>query len=407
MNNLTKIIHDGYDSKLSEGSLVTPIFRTSTFCFKNAQQGERAFEIAYGLDNKKENEEVALIYSRVNNPNMEILENKLKNLDNTEECVVCSSGMSAISNTMLSLLNNGEIVIYSAPVYGGTHYLFNGILPKFNIKCIDFNSGSNSEDLIKLFLDNENIKMIFIETPNNPLLQSTSLKEINLFKEKYEEKHGKKLIVTVDNTISGPEFFKPNRFNIDLIIYSITKFISGHSDLVAGCVSGKKEYINQIRVLRTIFGSIPDSDTCWLIQRSLSTLKIRMKEQCNNCMKIFEYLKNHPKISKIYYPGFNSNNQKNIFEEEMIGSGSILSFEINLSKEKIFEFLNNLEVFKLAVSLGSVESLIQHPSSMTHSDLTIEEKYKYNIKENLVRISVGLENHLDLINDINSALKKI
>lgn len=407
MSDLTKIIHDGYDSKLSEGSLVTPIFRTSTFCFKNSEDGERAFEIAYGLDKKKEDENVALIYSRVNNPNMEIVENKLKTLDNSEDCVICSSGMSAISNTMLSLLNNGDIIIFSAPVYGGTHYLFNGILPKFNIKCLDFEAGLSADEIFDIYGDNDKIKMIFIESPNNPLLKSTSLVQVNLFAEKYYKKYNKNIIKVVDNTICGPEFFKPNEFNVDLVIYSITKFISGHSDLVSGCVNGKKEYIDKIRVLRTIFGSIPDSDTCWLIQRSLSTLKIRMTEQCKNCKFIYDYLSTHPKILKIYYPGYNSDNQNLIFKNEMKGSGSILSFEINDNKKNVFKFLNNLKVFKLAVSLGSVESLIQHPSSMTHSDLTHDEKAKYGIKDNLVRISVGLENYKDLIRDLEDAFNKI
>ena len=209
----------------------------------------------------------------------------------------------------------------------------------------------------------------------------------------------------MDNTFCGPIFLKPLELGADLVIYSITKFIGGHSDLIAGSVSGNRKLIDSIRVTRTIFGTIPDPDTCWLIQRSLSTLKLRMEKQCSNAKVLVNYLKKNPRVKKIYYPGMGSDLENKIFEDEYKDSGSIVSFEIDGTKEDTFKILNKMKVFKLAVSLGSVESLIQHPSSMTHSDIPKEDQIKMGINQNLLRCSVGLEDCKDLIDDLENAFQ--
>jgi methionine-gamma-lyase len=404
-SNITKIIHNDYDNLLSEGSLVTPIFKTSTFCFDKAENGKRAFELAYHLDDAKENEVPSLIYTRVNNPNMEILENKLKYFDNTEASLIFSSGMAAISNTLLSLLEKGDSIIYSNPVYGGTHSFLNNILPKYDINVHEFPAGSDETYLEEYIKNIKNIKIFFIETPCNPLLKLTSLKTIKNIINKY----CKDCLLVVDNTMNGPEFFKPSNFGADLIIYSITKFIGGHSDIIAGSVSGPKNLIDKIKVTRTIFGSVPGPDTCWLIQRSLPTVHLRMREQQKNCIEIYKFLKDHVKIKKIYYPGHCNNDvddyQQQIFKEEYTGNGSIISFDLENGEEECFMFLNKLKIIKLAVSLGSVESLAQHPSTMTHSNLTKDDKSKVGITDNLIRLSIGIEDIYDLINDLKNALE--
>lgn len=397
----TQIINKGYQSELSEGSLVTPVFRTSTFCFPTPELGKRSFEIAYHLDEAKENETPPLIYSRVNNPNMEILEGRLSVLNESQKSLVFSSGMGAISNTCLTFLKPGDTLMYSEPVYGGTDFLFNHTLPNFGIKCLPFDSLSSPDNLRDQVSETPNLKVIFIETPCNPLLKLTS---IALMRDIIKDINSDILLI-VDNTMIGPLYLKSLKLGADLVVYSITKFLGGHSDLVAGGVSGSQKLITQIGVSRTIFGTILDPDTCWLIKRSLATLKLRMEQQTKNAKEIVLFLKEHPKISKIYYPGFGDAQELSIFKREYSDSGSIISFEINGGEKKCFEVLNKFKIFKLAVSLGSIESLIQHPSSMTHSDMTPEQKERAGISDSLIRMSIGLEDSDDLINDLQLALK--
>ena len=402
MNLQTNLLKKGYNPSLSEGSLVTPIFRSSTFCFNTAEEGERSFQIAYGLDTKKENESPCLIYTRVNNPNMEIVEDKLAVLDNADKSLVFSSGMGAISTTCLTFLKPNDIILFNEPVYGGTEYLFLNILPQYNIRCISFKSGIDKQEFQELItLYQDKVKMIVIETPCNPLTLLTSIKMISQVRNEIN----RNIIIAVDNTFAGPFYHQPLNLGADLVIYSVTKFIGGHGDLVAGSVSGSENLIQQIKVKRTILGNIADPDTCWLIQRSLPTLKLRMDAQQKNALKLVEYLSTQKHVTNIYYPNHqtNSKQQLEIFREEYKGSGSLISFELNQSKEKIFQFLNSLKIIKLAVSLGSLDTLIQHPSSMTHSDLSIEDKNRLGITDNLIRCSVGIEEIQDLIYDLKQS----
>ena len=367
------------------------------FCFNTAEEGERSFKIAYGLDKKKNNEDPCLIYSRVNNPNMEILEEKLSILDNTDKSLVFSSGMGAISNTCMTFLKPGDTLLFNEPVYGGSEYLFNVLLPQFNINCISFKCGTNGNDLKNIIKNYNNVKMIYIETPCNPLTTLTSISDI-------KNNIPNDILIVVDNTFNGPIFLKPINLGADLVLYSMTKFIGGHSDLIAGCVSGKEDLINQIKVTRTIMGTILDPDTCWLVQRSLGTLKLRMNEQCKNAKQLVSFLLKSNHVKNVFYPGLSiDTNQLEIFKKEYTDSGSLISFEINGDKKKAFKILNSFKIVKLAVSLGSIETLIQHPSSMTHSDMSLEDQIKVGINESLLRCSVGIENINDIINDFESA----
>lgn len=397
----TQIINKGYQPELSEGSLVTPIFRTSTFCFPTSESGKRSFELAYHLDSPKENECPSLIYSRVNNPNMEILEERLSLLNHSQKSLVFSSGMGAISNTCLSFLKPGDSLLYSEPVYGGTDFLFTVTLPNFGIKCYPIKGESSLDNISHLINNTPNLKIIFIETPCNPLLKLTSISDISSLKNNINSD----IILIVDNTMIGPFYLEPTNLGADLVVYSITKFIGGHSDLIAGGVSGKNELIAKIRVSRTIFGTVLDPDTCWLIKRSLSTLKLRLDQQSKNSKEIVSYLQSHSRVIQVYYPGLGSDSQKSIFEKEYKNSGSMISFEINGGEKECFQILNRFKIFKLAVSLGSVESLVQHPSSMTHSDMTPESKQRSGITDSLIRLSVGLEDIDDLINDLKNSLE--
>jgi len=398
-NYITPLFKKGYKCELSEGSIVTPVFRSSTFCFKNSEVGKRAFEIAYGLDEKKDNEDISLIYSRVNNPNMEILENKLSLIEDSEESLIFSSGMSAISSTFLSFLKPGDSIIFSTPTYGGTDCFFSYFLKNYDININKFNN-TDYDDLEKKLKEN-NFKIIYVETPSNPLLTLTSIKKIVNLRDLYN----KDALVVVDNTVCGPIFLKPLELGADISLYSVTKFIAGHSDVVAGSVSGKKHLLDKIKTTRTLLGCIADPDTCWLIQRSLPTLDLRMKKQMETTKYIVSKLQNNHFIDNIYYPGLN--NDIDILKDEYKGSGSLFSFTINTNSENIFKFLNKVKIFQLAVSLGSVESLIQHPFSMTHSGLDNKTKLEYGITDKLIRCSVGLEDRDDLLNDIIESLNSV
>lgn len=398
MNDQTLIFKKGYKPKLSEGSIITPIFKSSTFCFEKSSDGARSFELAYGLDKKKDGEDPCLIYTRVNNPNMEIVEEKLSVLDGAETSLIFSSGMAAISTTCLTFLNPGDSLIYSSPVYGGTDYFFKHYLPSKGVNCYEFACGASYEEILNLGRESKNLKLIFIETPCNPLIKLTSLVEIEKVKEELN------VMTIIDNTFCGPYYLKPLKFGCDIVLYSVSKFIGGHSDVIAGSVSGKSELLTKIKGTRTILGSISDPDTCWLVQRSLPTLKMRMEKQCRNAKKLVKMLLMHKNVEKIFYPGYGDEKDIETFIKEYEDSGSIISFKIKGNKDDCYKVLDNCKVFNLAVSLGSIESLIQHPSSMTHSDLLENDKLKYGITDNLIRCSIGIESSKDIIEDLDRAL---
>ena len=409
MNINTQILNKGYRPELSEGSIITPVFKSSTFCFPTAEDGEKSFKIMQGkIESEKD---PSLVYSRMNNPNMEITEEKIALFDKAEKSLLFSSGMAAISNSCLTFLEPGDTILYSKPVYGGTDLFFNKVLKKYHINSVSFPCGLNDiSTLAELLLKHENVKIIFIETPCNPHMILTSISMINHLRNGIH----KDILIMVDNTMAGPIFLKPMDFGADLCLYSVTKFIGGHSDVIAGCVSGSKKLVSQIQKMRSTMGSILDPESCWLIQRSLVTLDMRMKKQYENSKIVLENLQKNKHVIKIYYPGYEINHkninsmytQKYIYENEYTGGSSIISFLIDCDKDTIFKILNSMKIFKLAVSLGAVESLIQHPSSMTHSCMSEEDKQKTGISDNLIRCSIGLEDPYDLTNDLNDNIYK-
>ena len=398
----TEVLSRGYVPEWSEGAVIPPVFRTSTFVFKNAEQGKAAFEIAYGLRKANEGEVPALIYSRVANPNAEIFESKVTVWDpKAEDAVLMSSGMGAISTTCLTFLRPGDHIVFSDPVYGGTELFMRSILPSFQIPSHPFHAGSSEEEIEAAVAKCEGkCKVIYVETPANPTITVTDLKAAS----RVAKKHNCLLIV--DNTFCGPLFCQPHQFGADVVVYSATKFIGGHSDVVAGVATGSKELMGKIKTMRTVLGSINEADTAWLLTRSLSTLELRMRAACANAGKIVEFLLKHPAVETVYYPGCTTmgEEQIRIFKEQYSGAGSNVTFLVKGGEKESFTVLNNLHHFKLAVSLGGVESLIQHPSSMTHSDMTPEEKKHAGITENMIRASIGIENIDDLIADLKGAL---
>ena len=397
MNHNTKLLSYIDNPKKS---IITPLYKTSTFIFDSAEDGEKIFQ---GTSSN-------FVYSRMNHPNMISTEEKISYFDNSEACALCSSGMSAISITMLSLLKPGDTLLYSSPVYGGTNSFIEKILHKFKRRGISFLCGCNDISYVSELIIKHNVKMIFIETPCNPTMIVTSIRMFYLIKYELQED----ILIVVDNTMAGPIFCKPFSYGADLCIYSATKFLGGHSDIIAGCVSGSNELIKTIKSYRSMMGPILDPDSCWLLERSLSTLELRMNQQYQNTLQIIDTCKDNKHITAIYYTGYDSSaienksiyTQKYIYENEYTGGSSIFSLLLNCDKATIFKILNDLKIFKVAVSLGSVESLIQHPASMTHSSMSDEDKIKYNISDTLIRCSIGLEDPSDVSHDLLTAINK-
>mgnify|MGYP001243783971 CR=1 FL=1 len=412
MKNESKMMSLGYNPDWSEGSVKPPIFQTSTFVFKTAEEGKRFFEIAYGKETLNKHEQVGLIYSRLNNPNLQILEERLASLEGAEEGAAFESGMSAISTTMLAYLKPGDVLVYSNPTYGGTHHFINHFLKDMGVHVISFGHEVSFEDLYQ-DLQSKNvvskIKMIYVETPANPTNSLFDLNILTKLKDEIKSNFQRDIIAVVDNTYLGPIWQKPLKFGADLVCYSATKFLNGHSDVIAGAVMGCERSILPVKTLRTFLGSMMAPYTAWLLTRSLETLHLRMNKQSENAKIVTEFLRNHPKVKRVFFPGLKEMGLKqiNIYKKQCIAPGAMISFVLKDNESSAFNFLNSLKLIKLAVSLGSNESLAQHPYSMTHADVPDDEKRAIGISEGLIRLSVGIEDCRDIIDDLENSLKLI
>lgn len=401
----------GFKPELSQGAIKPPIFQTSTFVFNNAEEGKAYFELAYGLREKKQGEELGLIYSRLNNPDLEILENRLTLWDKAEEAAVFESGMSAITTVLLQFLSPGDLLVHSNPLYGGTDHFVKHVLPRFGINTLGFDPNQTREEIGAMIIASgyqDKLKMVFVETPANPTNHLIDLEMCRSIADQFQ-KGEDRVLLAVDNTYMGPIWQHPLVHGADIVTYSATKYIGGHSDVIAGAVLGSTELITQVKGMRTFLGNMAGPWTGWLLLRSLETLKIRMEKQAENAAIVFDGIVNHSKVKAIHYLGAlkEGTEQYRIFKKQYSSGGAMLSIILKGGEKEAFQFLNKLKLIKLAVSLGSTESLAQHPASMTHAGVDPEEKLKYGITDNLVRISIGVEDPKDLIWDIEQALSAI
>ncbi len=401
----------GYNPEWSEGAIKTPIYQTSTFVFKTAQEGKRFFAMAYGKMERPLDEPMGLIYSRINNPNLQILEERLALYEGADDAAVFESGMSGISTVMLSFLRPGDVLVYSNPTYGGTHHFIKHVLTDFGIRIFGFNSSHTPND-IKKQLETEGVlnkvRMIYIETPANPTNELIDMAPWSKFKDELQAE-GMEVKMVVDNTYMGPLWQKPMELGADLVCYSATKFLNGHSDLIAGVVCGDKQSMIVVKTMRTFIGNMAGPHTSWLLTRSVETLKLRMDRQGSNAQKIAAWLLDHPDVTRVYYPGLKSQgeDQVEIFKRQCSHPGAMISFDVKGGEKSAFQVLNNLKLIKLAVSLGSNESLAQHPYSMTHADVPDDVKESLNLTDAMIRLSVGIEDSDDIIADLQQALNTL
>ena len=385
----TKAIHAGQKPCPVTGAHVTPIYQTSTFVFKDVDQGARRFA----------GEEEGYIYTRLGNPTLTELEAKIAALEGGEAAIGAASGMAAISTALVTLLKKGDHIVAGDALYGCTHSFISEILPQYGIEVtmVDTSDLENIENAMK-----PNTKVIYVETPANPTMKLVDLKGAS----DIAHKHG--ALIIVDNTFMSPYLQRPIEHGVDIVVHSATKYIGGHGDVLAGLIIGPKELIDTMRIpYLKDFGGILSPFDAWLLLRGLKTLGVRMDRHCANAQKVAEYLEKHPLIDKVYYPGLPSHPQYELAKKQMDGFGGMMSFELKGGLEAGKVLMNSVKMITLAVSLGCVDSLIQHPASMTHSPVPREERLKAGITDGQVRLSVGIEDVEDIIADLDQALKEV
>ncbi len=405
----TLMMGHGFDPALSEGSLKPPIFLTSTFVFPNAAAGKRHFE---GVTGKRPGGAEGLVYSRFNGPNQEILEDRLSVWEDAEDALAFSSGMSAIATLFLSMVKPGDTIVHSGPLYAATETLIARILGRFGVHWLDFPAGATREEIDAVLSKaaSGNVALIYLESPANPTNALVDVEAVAASRDAIFTGANKPPIA-IDNTFLGPLWAKPLRQGADIVVYSLTKYAGGHSDLVAGGVLGSKEHINTIRSMRNTIGTICDPNTAWMLLRSLETLELRMSRAGENAAKVCEFLAAHPKVEKVGYLGFlergEDQRQADIYRRHCSGAGSTFSLYLKGGETEAFAFLDALKIAKLAVSLGGTETLASHPAGMTHLSVPDARKQALAITDNLVRISIGVEDADDLIADFEQALDAV
>ncbi|HHB77676.1 MAG TPA: methionine gamma-lyase, partial [Saprospiraceae bacterium] len=317
-----------------------------------------------------------------------------------------------ISTVFLEFLKPGSLLLHSKPVYGGTDHFIHHILKGFGIHTVGFHPKKSEQEIIQLVEDtghSDQLALVYIETPANPTNALFDLSMARRIADRFSRDDAP-VYLAVDNTYMGPLWQHPMEHGADLVVYSATKYIAGHSDVIAGAVLGNHELMARIRGLRTFLGNMAGPWTGWLLMRSLETLKVRMDTQTRNAQKIAQFLNGHPKVEKVYYLGLLDESQPQqfaIYQEQCKAPGAMISFDIKGKEKDAFTFLNNLTIIKLAVSLGSTESLVEHPATMTHVDVSEEDRAMLGISEKLIRLSVGVENPDDIIWDISNSLDKV
>jgi len=375
----TKQIHAGQHPEATTGAVITPIFQTSTY--SNAKLGD-----SKGFD-----------YGRTINPTRITLEKNLAALENGSHGFCFSSGMAAIQ-AIISMFNPGDHVICTNNVYGGTYRLFEQVIKNYGIEFsyVDTSDSKLIREAVK-----DNTKFIYVETPTNPMLNITDLAELK----KIASEKG--IITCVDNTFMSPYFQNPLDFGMDIVVHSSTKYINGHSDVIAGCViTSNDEIAEKIKFLQNSIGAVPSPFDCWLVLRSTKTLAQRMRAHNENAVALSDMLTNDSRVGKVFYPGLKSHPQYETAVSQMRGFGGIISIELG-SYDAAVKFCNGLKIFQIAESLGGVESLVCHPVSMTHASVPKQLREEFGLTDGLVRLSVGIEDCEDLMDDIKNALSAI
>jgi len=414
----TMMLGYGYDPLLSEGAVKPPVFLTSTFVFTSAEVGEVFFHVVAGRKAAPKGEAAGLVYSRFNHPNSEIVEDRLAIYEQAEAALLFASGMAAIATTIMAYGRPNDVILHSQPLYGGTETLVTRTLGTFGMVGVGFADGLSGkavraaarEALTLARKRKGRLSVIMIETPSNPL---NTLVDVALVRAVAEEiatrQDGMRPVIICDNTLLGPVFQTPLKQGADVSVYSLTKYVGGHSDLIAGAALGSAEMIRPVKALRSAIGTQLDPHSCWMLGRSLETLGLRMNRAAENAKKMAAFLRAHPAIDKVHdltaLPRGSA--AARVYKAQSTGPGSTFSFDVRGGKAAAFKVLNSLSIFKLAVSLGGTESLVCHPATTTHSGVPKEVRDRIGVSDATIRVSIGIEHIDDLIADVTQALKDI
>jgi methionine-gamma-lyase len=405
----TLMLGYGYDPLLSEGAVKPPVFLTSTFVFRSAEEGRDFFDYTAGRRQPPQGQTGGLVYSRFNHPNSEIVEDRLAAYEAAESCILFSSGMAAIATTILTFTRPGDVILHSQPLYGGTETLVSRTLTAYDIEAVGFADGvdeSSMREAAEMAEAKGRVAVIMIETPSNPLNTMVDVKLVARMADDIATRQQHRPVVVCDNTLLGPVFQRPLLLGADVSVYSLTKYVGGHSDLIGGAALGSERLTRPIKQLRGAIGTQLDPHSCWMIGRSLETLALRMERGNSNAKIVAEYLRDHPRVAKVHYLPFLSADapERRVYEAQCSGAGSTFSFDIKGGLGEAFACLNRMQIFKLAVSLGGTESLACHPGTTTHSGVPAELRARIGVSDATIRLSIGIEHADDLVADLSQAL---
>lgn len=382
----TKAVHAGEEPCPATGALAPPIYQSTAFAFKSAEEAASIFS----------EEASGYVYTRWGNPTLSTLERKLAELEGGEEALVTASGMAAVTTAILTAVKSGDHIVCSKGVYTGTYLFLSQTLKRFGVE-VDFVDGTRPSEVEKAI--KPNTKLIFVETPTNPMLDVIDIAEISRI--------GRGIPVFVDNTFATPYLQRPLELGAEVVIHSMTKYLGGHGDAVGGAIVGRREFVERARktVLR-VYGGVLSPFNAWLIIRGIHTLPLRMERHSKNAMEIARFLEGHPAVRFVRYPGLESHPGHEIARRQMRMFGGMISFELKGGLEAGRKLMNSLKLCTLAVSLGDTRTLISHPASMTHAAVPREERLRFGITDGLVRLSVGLEDVEDIIEDLEKGLRE-
>jgi methionine-gamma-lyase len=405
----TLMLGYGYDPALSEGAVKPPVFLTSTFVFKSAEHGKEFFDYVAGRREPPRGAPAGLVYSRFNHPNAEIVEDRLAIFEEAEAALLFSSGMSAIATTILAFARPGDVVLHSQPLYGGTETLVAKTLVNLGMHAVGFGNGVD-EGAVRAAAEEAaakgRVSVVMIETPSNPLNTLVDIALIRRVADEIGTAQGHRPALVCDNTLLGPLYSKPIQHGADISIYSLTKYVGGHSDLIAGAALGRREPMKTVRLLRSAIGTQLDPHSCWMLGRSLETLSLRMSAANRNGEIVAKFLSEHPRVGKVHHLAYlpEGSPERRVYEAQCEAPGSTFSFDVEGGEAEAFKVLNALQVFKLAVSLGGTESLTCHPASTTHSGVPKETRDRLGVSDATIRVSIGIEHPDDLVADLGQAL---